>query len=1440
MKTRILLLLFSVITIIALTSGVKGLNHASNISGSTTGCSCHSSATTSATNIYITGIPDTVIAGRQYTLSLTIASAGGVKWGFDMGVGTGLGTFTTTNPNAKTTTTGKEVHHNNGAPSFTGDKYTFDSIFWTAPLVDTVVKFSYAGMAANGNGGTSGDKVYKSSFTTKVIVPKAPGSTTSTTNASICFGKSYLFNGTSYNTSGSYTVHLINSVGADSAATLNLKVSPAPKTFTNNLTGCNSIIYKGVTYTSSTILADTVRSLAGCDSIYNIANITISCSPAINSFAPAMGKTGDTILIKGANFSAVTAVSFGDSTAKSFVIVNDSTIKAVVGNGASGNVTVMYAGGNFPLPGFVFNNGTAPGLLVTGIQALAPFITPGANVLTSISNGIGILELPKDSTVGIIFGSKGAGIAGWAADGATATYNTAVGKGEWVQFAISPAAGYDLHIAGFNIAGFNSTASTANVIALAYSVGDTAAFSAATCTFLDSTGVTGINPPTVPSSLIASKYNTGQNITILNGTTLYVRVYMWRHNAAASSSQFAISDFTVAGTSSATSGGTPTSSTTYANICYGNTYLFNGTSYSTSGTYVSHLTNHASADSAATLMLTVSPAADNNTINLFGCSSVIYKNVTYTSSTVISDTVKAIAGCDSIYNNAVITVSCLPTINSFAPLAGKTGDTILISGANFNTTTAVTFGDTAAKSFVVVNDSTIKAIVGNGATGNVTVTNTYGSVPMPGFTYKNSNTGGLLVTGLQVASPFITAGNNMATNITVGTGILELPKDTTTGLIFGTKAAGIPGWAGDGTTATFNTANTKGEWIQFEVSPAKGYNAYVSAFNMMGNNSTASTANYYAVAYANGDSTLFGKGTCSFLNPAGMTGNNAPAITNGSLLADSVATGKNIMVADGTTMYIRVYMWRKNAATSSSQFTISDFTVNGTTSKASSAPPTTSTTNANIGAGSYTFNGTAYSNAGTYTVHLSNVAGADSAAVLHLTVNPGLSNCIFVSYNNVSYFSSAVLRDTVRSINSADSIYNVTVITINPTVVGNVITPKLLPIPNAVVTLKGNSTITNTVNGNFNFSCLAAGSNDTIKVAKNNDVTKANGVTALDIALLQSHILGKTLFTSPYKIIAADVNGDKKVTALDIVYMKRLILGIDTTFTITATGEKRLWAFVDSSYSYIDQANPFPYKDSIMYTGLNMGKYNQTFIGFKLGDVNWDWNPAVAKPAYSSENAIQLSYDAINSTKDNTVRIPIRISNFKEIAGMQFTVNFDADKLIYNGINNNVLNIDLGTNHAKEGKLTFLWNDANNEYKTLEDGSVIMELVFDKIGLGNFDPLTLDGSITKVEAFDKDYLFRNVVLNAKVTPSSIGEQWVVSPNPAAKGIIRVQMQTTESKSIVFRLTDNTGRVVMEQKKACVNGRNSFDLMESKLLPVGVYYLHANGIEGNNVKTIIIQ
>ena len=227
--------------------------------------------------------------------------------------------------------------------------------------------------------------------------------------------------------------------------------------------------------------------------------------------------------------------------------------------------------------------------------------------------------------------------------------------------------------------------------------------------------------------------------------------------------------------------------------------------------------------------------------------------------------------------------------------------------------------------------------------------------------------------------------------------------------------------------------------------------------------------------------------------------------------------------------------------------------------------------------------------------------GTDSAVYVDSVMNNGDSIWCMYSGHNPCITIEATYSDTIK-MKVNQGLY----------ISGNAISPKGFIIPNTYVNITGATNTNFLSTGNYQYE-LSIGLDYLLKLSKNNDVNKSNGVSALDLAITQAHILNKSLLNSPYKIIAADVNGDGKISALDLVYMKRLILGIDTTFTNTITKQNSLWTFVDSSFKFADSTNPFPYKDSISYIGLNAIQTNQTFIGIKLGDVNWDWNPSLAK-----------------------------------------------------------------------------------------------------------------------------------------------------------------------------------------------------------------------------------
>ncbi len=99
------------------------------------------------------------------------------------------------------------------------------------------------------------------------------------------------------------------------------------------------------------------------------------CMPSITSFSPATACAGDVVSINGCNLNGASAVYFGNVAAASFTIHSGTSIDAVVGNGVSGNISVVTPGGTATIPGFIYNPLSMPATL--NVTASVNNICPG-------------------------------------------------------------------------------------------------------------------------------------------------------------------------------------------------------------------------------------------------------------------------------------------------------------------------------------------------------------------------------------------------------------------------------------------------------------------------------------------------------------------------------------------------------------------------------------------------------------------------------------------------------------------------------------------------------------------------------------------------------------------------------------------------------------------------------------------------------------------------------------------------------------------------------------------------------------------------------------------------------------------------------------------------------------------------------------------------------
>lgn len=90
---------------------------------------------------------------------------------------------------------------------------------------------------------------------------------------------------------------------------------------------------------------------------------------------------------------------------------------------------------------------------------------------------------------------------------------------------------------------------------------------------------------------------------------------------------------------------------------------------------------------------------------------------------------------DSAVQSFYFKAQPIPNIRSFNPKTAAEGSLITINGDYFYYATTVSFGGVPASSFVLIDDTTIQAIVGKGVSGAVATTSVHGSTSLSGFTF---------------------------------------------------------------------------------------------------------------------------------------------------------------------------------------------------------------------------------------------------------------------------------------------------------------------------------------------------------------------------------------------------------------------------------------------------------------------------------------------------------------------------------------------------------------------------------------------------------------------------------------------------------------------------------------------------------------------------------
>ncbi|HET6766416.1 MAG TPA: IPT/TIG domain-containing protein, partial [Chitinophagaceae bacterium] len=312
-----------------------------------------------------------------------------------------------------------------------------------------------------------------------------------------------------------------------------------------NFTGATAVSFGGVAASSFTVnSATSITAVLGTGASGSIsvttpggtatlAGFTFIPPPTITSFSPSSGATGTSITITGTNFTGTAGVNFGGVAASSFTVNSATSITAVVGTGASGNISVTTPGGTASMAGFAFippptitsftpvSGGTGTTVTITGTNFLAGVTVVSFGGVTAFSATVN-----SATSITAVVGTGASGSINVTTPGGSATLAgfTFIPPPTITSFTpLSGGAGTSITITGTNLTGATAV-SFGGVAASSFTVN-----SATNIAAVVGAGASGNVSVTTPGGTAISSGFTFNTVTGINGpfnnNTIELRVF---------------------------------------------------------------------------------------------------------------------------------------------------------------------------------------------------------------------------------------------------------------------------------------------------------------------------------------------------------------------------------------------------------------------------------------------------------------------------------------------------------------------------------------------------------------------------------------------------------------------------------------------------------------------------------------------------------------------------------------------------------------------------------------------------------------------------------------------------------------------------------------------------------------------------------------------------
>ncbi len=350
-------------------------------------------------------------------------------------------------------------------------------------------------------------------------------------------------------------------------------------------------------------------------------------------------------------------------------------------------------------------------------------------------------------------------------------------------------------------------------------------------------------------------------------------------------------------------------------------------------------------------------------------------------------------------------------------------------------------------------------------------------------------------------------------------------------------------------------------------------------------------------------------------------------------------------------------------------------------------------------------------------------------------------------------------------------------------------------------------------------------------IIPNMDTPHDQGLSTLDLIILQRHILGIDLLDRPYEYIAGDVNNSEHISAADIIELRKVIMGAIAEFPNNTS-----WKMIDHSFVFNSDISPLeqPY-NQVVEVPLLSNSITADFVGVKIGDVNSSWtSPSMQEESVTSRNGKIIP---IKMEQSEEYSVSFTIDESVAAYGMQLKL-YSAQELADIQISSELFEVTPANIYVENSEIIISINDVEliNVEKGEELFSISSSQVIDRSSID-----ILDDSNFKPEIYLNNFEIGSLNLEKFENIEGDFILYQNEPNPWNE-VTTIEFYIEKSQTAEITIYDLTGKLLYNESRRSNRGINSIIIEKSDFDYDGMTYVELKLEDGRSqtIKMIKIK